>query len=544
MTTWFVRPDTSHSATRTGTSYDAAWGGWTEIVWGAGGILAGDTLYVCDAHTYSTTIGVGGQVATQSSRITIRGDYPGHPGSITFAAGANYIDANRNYMTITALTLNGGNNAVISPGGAPSKGLWITNCIINCGTDAAIKFRAFNTWAYEDTVIDGNTFNSGSGSVGGGCIQWYVTAAVTSTVKRLTISNNTFSGNSAQRSTVLLKALYGTALETCTIEDLIVSGNTFENCYGVALELECKKTVNSKPVGACAGLKIFGNRVVNQGLSGILGGGIVPSGFEPSNTPGFGTNDIYSNWCSGLHGLTGFCNPLYGTYRIFNNYAENITTIDIDGCGVLPDHGCHDTVIFNNEFRNVRGDGSSTYSATGFGILVLDAANITCYGNLVVGCQVGIGFGNKTHAASGVSQSSNIYNNTFVNCAQHGAYLVGGADNTANLVRNNIFTGNGMAAVKVDSAAWTGESYNCFHGFGAPVAHTLAASTITSDPDLSRVSCKPSATSPVLGAGTPLGGTDFYGKGLPSPAPMGAIAYYPPRAITNRVTKSKAAVSG
>jgi hypothetical protein len=320
----------------------------------------------------------------------------------------------------------------------------------------------------------------------------------------------------------MLKAKYGTALETCTIEDLIVHSNTFEDNFGVALEVECKKTVNSKPVGACAGIKVFSNVIREQGLSDTIGGGFAISGFELSATANFGTNDIYDNWCSGLHGLTGFCNPLYGTYRIFNNYAENITTIDIDGCGVLPDHGCHDTVIFGNEFRDIHGDGSETYSATGFGILILDAENITCYGNLVVNCQVGIGFGNKTYASSSTSQSSNIFNNTFVNCAQHGAYLVGGADNTANLARNNIFTSRrSLAAVQVDSAAWTGESNNCFYGFGAPVAHTLAASTVTDDPKLD-VAYRPQAEV-VKRCGTYLGGKDFHGKHFYNPPNIGAV---------------------
>ena len=450
MATWYVRPDTTHnSGTRNGQSFHAAWGGWSEIVWGGAGIAAGDTLYVCDAHTYSAIITVGAQVATQGSRITVRGDYSGHAGSITFTAGAYYLDANRNYMTITELAFVAGDNACISPGGTPNKELRITNCRFTCAAEPAIKFRAFSGWGYEDTLISGNTFTGGNAPLLGGCIQWYVTGALSSTVKRLTITNNTFTGNTA-RATILLKALYGTALETCTIEDLIIYGNKFQNCNGVAIEAECKKTVSSVVVGACKGIKVYGNKITNQGLNGTLGGGIVPSGFEASTTPGFGTNDIYNNRCFGLHGLTGFCNPLYGTYRIFNNYAENITTIDIDGCGVLPDHGCHDTEIFGNEFRDIHGDGSATYTATGFGILVLDATNITCYGNLVVNCQVGIGFGNKA-----AGQSSNIYNNTFANCAQHGVYMVGGADNTSNLVRNNIFTGNGLAAVQVDSAAWT-----------------------------------------------------------------------------------------
>ena len=517
MADWFVRPDTSHSGMRNGQSYASAWGGWTEVIWGAGGIVPGDTLYVCDSHTYSAILAIGNHGATAGNRVTIRGDYPGHSGSITFGAGVYYIDANRNYTTITALTINAGSDACISPGGQPNKGLWITNNTFSCGAQAAIKFRAFNTWGYEDTIISGNTFNGGSGSPGGGCIQWYVTAAVTSTIKRLTISNNTFSRNSAQRATVQLLALFGTVLEGCTIEDLIVSGNTFENCNSVALEVECKKTVAAVTVGANRGIKVYDNVIRNQGLSGLFGGAFAVSGFERSSTPDFGENDIYNNWCSGLHGLTGFCNPLYGTYRIFNNYAENISTAGIDGCGVLPDHGCHDTVIFNNEFRDIHGDGASTYTATGFGILVLDAINITCYGNLIVNCQVGVGFGNK-----GPGQSSNIFNNTFVNCALHAAYLVGGANNTTNLVRNNIFTTrNSLPAVKVDSAAWTGESNNCFYGFGVPVAHTLAASTITGDPQLDN-SYRPLADA-IKRKGVYLGGKDFYGKQFYNTPNVGAV---------------------
>jgi hypothetical protein len=526
MADWFVRPDSSHGGTGDGKSYANALAGWSAIVWGGDGIAAGDTLYVCDAHTYSANIGVGGQVATPSSRITIRGDYAGHPGSITLTSGA-FLDANRNYITITALTFTAtsvtvGAAACISPGGAPSKELRITNNTFNCGPDAAIKFRAFSGWGYEDTIIDGNTFLNGSGATElGGCIMWYVTGAVSSTMKRLTITNNTFRGNSA-RATVMLKAKYGTALETCTIEDLIVHSNTYENCYGVALETECKKTVNSKAVGGCAGIKVYSNIIREQGLSDTIGGGFAISGFELSAAANFGTNDIYDNWCSGLHGLTGFCNPLYGTYRIFNNYAENITTISIDGCGVLPDHGCHDTVIFGNEFRDIHGDGSETYSATGFGILILDASNIVCYGNLIVNCLVGIGFGNKTDAASGLTQSADIYNNTFVNCAHHGVYLVGGANNTGNSVRNNIFTSRrSLAAVQVDSAAWTGESNNCFYGFGAPVAHTLAASTVTDDPQLD--SKYRTQSSALKRKGVYLGGKDFYGKQFYNTPNIGAV---------------------
>jgi hypothetical protein len=344
-------------------------------------------------------------------------------------------------------------------------------------------------------------------------------------MKRLTIRNNTFTGNSA-RATILLKSKFGTALDTCTIEDLRVYGNTFQDCNGVALETECKKKISDVPliiVGSNKGIKVYDNVIRNQGLSVNLGGGIVPSGYELSTTPGFGANDIYNNWCSGLHGLTGFCNPLYGTYRVFDNYAENITTIDIDGCGVLFDHGVHDSVAFGNEFRDIHGKAALDNFDSGFGILVLDAMTVTAYGNLVVNCLVGVAFGNKTSTESDISQSSNIYNNTFVNCSKAGAYLVGGADNTTNIVRNNIFTttDSSIPSVKVNSSAWTGESNNCFSGFGAPSAHTLATSTKTSDPQLDS-DYRPQLAD-YIQAGLYLGGTDFYGRRFHNPPNLGGV---------------------
>lgn len=109
--------------------------------------------------------------------------------------------------------------------------------------------------------------------------------------------------------------------------------------------------------------------------------------------------------------------------------------------------------LFSNEFRNITGDSSTGNYRSGFGILVLDATNVTAFGNLIVNCVTGIAFGNK-----GPGQSSNIHNNT-LSIASKVVYLVGGANNTTNVVRNNIFTTSNktLPAVKVDSAAWTGE---------------------------------------------------------------------------------------
>lgn len=520
MADWYVRPNTSHSATRDGTSYATAWGGWTEIVWGGAGVIAGDTLYVCDSHSYGAVLAIGAHGATSGSRVTIRGDYAGHAGTITFTSGAFYIDANRNYTTITNLTINAGNNACISPGGAPLIGLWVTNCTLSSGSapEAAIKFRAFNGWGYQNIVISGNSFSGGGGTnEGGSAIQWYNTGTgFVSTVSGLQIYGNTFTGCVAQRAVILLKAKNGVGAGT-KLSDIVIRDNEFIDCFAVAVEAYGPDTADVH-----AGIKIYSNTITNQKQVGTLGGGFSIGGFGLSTTPGFGTNDIYNNKCYGLAGVTGFCNPFYGVYRIFNNYAENITTTDIDGCGVLFDHGCHDSVAFGNEFRDIHGKGATDNYDSGFGILVLDSTNATAYGNLVVNCLTGVAFGNKSPG-----QSSNIYNNTFVNCSKAGAYLVGGADNTTNIVRNNIFTttNSALPAVKVNSLAWTGESSNCFSGFGASPSHTMSASTVTSDPQLDGA-YRPQAAA-VKRTGIYLGGKDVYGKHFYNPPNIGAVDDHP-----------------
>ncbi len=200
MTTWYVRPDTSHSATRDGTSYATAWGGWSVIVWGGAGVVAGDTLYVCGAHSASAQLSVGPHGATVSSRVIIRGDYEGDSGSVTFTAGNFYLNVSRSYTTVKNLTIIAANYSCIGLGGAPLTGVHVRGCKLKGGGNSMVLFLAFNGWSYIDCIIDGNVFLGGSGAVGGAAIQWYATAAgsVTS-LSNLQISNNTFVGCSAAR---------------------------------------------------------------------------------------------------------------------------------------------------------------------------------------------------------------------------------------------------------------------------------------------------------------------------------------------------------
>ena len=88
---WFVRPAGGSYGSEDGSSYQNAWDGLRNVVWGPSGVKAGDTLYVCGLHVYDLTnranlvsqadiTPVSG--TSESARVTIRGDYSDDPGIV------------------------------------------------------------------------------------------------------------------------------------------------------------------------------------------------------------------------------------------------------------------------------------------------------------------------------------------------------------------------------------------------------------------------------------------------------------------------------
>jgi len=86
---WFVRPTGGSYGSEDGTSYENAWNGLLSVVWGEGGVEAGDTLYVCDKHinTYDRSVSgleykwIPKTSGTSENYITIKG-HPDHPAII------------------------------------------------------------------------------------------------------------------------------------------------------------------------------------------------------------------------------------------------------------------------------------------------------------------------------------------------------------------------------------------------------------------------------------------------------------------------------
>jgi len=88
---WYVRPAGGvYGPPEDGSDYDHAWDGLLNVVWGEGGVEAGDTLYVCGLHLYDAPVYPGNtgcdiNIVTgtgEDTRIVIRGDYPGDPGIV------------------------------------------------------------------------------------------------------------------------------------------------------------------------------------------------------------------------------------------------------------------------------------------------------------------------------------------------------------------------------------------------------------------------------------------------------------------------------
>ena len=84
---WYVRPEGGSYGTEDGTSYNNAWNGLQNVIWGSDGVEAGDTLYICGLHLRTRTGGSAWETifpmangGSEDSRIIIRGDCPGNQG--------------------------------------------------------------------------------------------------------------------------------------------------------------------------------------------------------------------------------------------------------------------------------------------------------------------------------------------------------------------------------------------------------------------------------------------------------------------------------
>lgn len=520
MATWYVRPDTSHSGTRDGTSYATAWGGIGEVVWGASGAYGAnnDTLYFCGFHVFGAVTALGAHGGTDAThKLNVRGDYPASPGAIALTAGLFYFSVNRSWTNFTNIVFNSGDNRCVAFAGVVV-GVTFTAVTFNGTGLPCVEYLSTTAWNFTTTAFYYCTFNGGGGG-GGAAIHWAPPVTSANFIAGLIIAFNTFNNCNATRGVLDFHAAGlagGTAPNAATkISDLDIHDNIFTNCTAVMIE-----AYGPEIFGNNTGLRIYRNKIYGQRLGSTgLGGAFSLGGFGNSLTADFGPNLIYANEAYGLVGPTGFCNPMYGSYIIFYNYAEDISTTTIDGCGILFDYGANGCLAFGNTFKRITGTGNPDFqSGAGIGI-IRSATNIRAFGNIIDGCVMGIWYANQDSGTN-----SSVHNNHLLNCSLagiNGNATTFGAD--SHLARNNILSTHKATVppVRYLSGAWAGETNNAFVGFQAAGTQAIHATSDTIDPILD-VLYRPTLAA-AKRKGTYLGGKDRYGKQFYNPPNRGAV---------------------
>lgn len=548
MATWYVRPDTSHSGTRNGTSYATAWGGWSEIVWGVGGVTAGDDLFVCGVHTRSAATAVGNHGGTTANRVTIRGDFALDPGAITLVGNIFFHNFRANTI-LRNLTITAGTSHCIFIQGLATNCDYVNNIFISNAATTAFSIYADNGENHTDVLIQGNTFRATGAGMNPGlapALEWLMAVAGgTSTLTRLKIRNNLFidcNSSGACFSVMQLRSEQNVGAGT-TITDLEIDGNVFRNYRGSAIRVHAYLAQNSNNYGVFKGVKVRNNEFYDgaEAVTAGFGGGMSVANFAPSTTFGWGANEISGNKGYRLKGAVGGVNIWYGTFYVANNYFEDLSTGTIDGNGVLVDWGCDDVLVVNNRFKNLTGKAGVFNS--GCGIMVLDSTNVRCYGNVGENMRIGLFIGDQNSPSR---QSARLHNNTMWGCTEHAIYLTHNVAVASVSMYNNTFQGTGYKVYNAttNASVWSLENYNNFDGFAlGTFQHTLGANDMSvamapivrSDGSLKVPSTATLATvgtdNPLATSGTYVGGVTLRnGRLRPGYTPIGAYMAVLPRA--------------
>lgn len=514
MATWYVRPNTGHNTTRNGTSYTTAWGGWSEIVWGVSGVNAGDILYVCGRHEYSSGISVGAHTGGSGTETTISGELPNDPGSLIFSGGAFLTNA-RSYTNIVGVTFQGGTSVCVYQfSGTITGNSYLRNTFIG-GNGVCLSLDGTTT--HVSTTIANNSFTSLLyNGTAGSAINWFVGAAGNAQITDMVIQNNQFikcQGTGNHRAVVHFR-IQSDSNVASKMTRITLDANIWKNCTGVAGEFGS----GFLTYGHSEGLRVTNNYIENnQESPNKIGGGFSLWGF--GNTITWGPNQISNNVLKDIYGPAGGFNVFYGTYYLYDNVVNGSFSSTIDGNGILFDYGTQNSKAYRNTLLNIQGRPEAVNS--GVGIMILDSTGALAYGNYIDTCKIGIFVGDK---AGG--QSCTIQNNTFLNCSHYGVYMLSTADQTTCTVRNNIFTGLGNSVTNLGSA-WSLENYNCFYTLSAPSGHTFGANTVTTSPNL-RYGAPTSSTPD----GTTVGYlSDWEKRQYFIPPTIGALQYVSERAV-------------
>jgi len=180
-TTWYVRPSGGSYGGEDGTAYADAWDGFSNITWGVGGVVAGDTLYIAGSHTEQFDMSEDG---SEGNVITIRGDYGGDhatvgaptSGSWTMIIRGDYVSV-INFDSIISKDASIGGRAIsISGTNVTVDGCTITGPGSGASNSGAVGIRidgadsiiTNNDISHVNTGINYYAYNA-TGGFGGTC---------------------------------------------------------------------------------------------------------------------------------------------------------------------------------------------------------------------------------------------------------------------------------------------------------------------------------------------------------------------------------------
>jgi hypothetical protein len=510
MTTWYVRPDTSHGATRDGTSYAKAWGGWSETVWGGAGIVAGDTLYVCGAHTYTgqTIVGTHG-ASSDANRVTIRGDYATAPGSITLNT-TGWIDASPSYTTYKSLAITCTAPDYYCLYVSGSAGVVVDGCTL-IGGDSAIGLSGavvFTSFTAINNIIHGQT-SSGIGH-------------------NLTVASSIATNIRVTGNTIYSTSLYGVQLHISStnsawlssqLNDCVIANNIIHDTVGAPINVRsCNNDTVTAPTLYSSGMIISGNTIYNCGvIAGDNGthGGIAVTGFA---WPIISNNTVRNCYVTGagiqtaknLYPKIAF-NTISGI-RSGSPTSQFQNGLPIDGNGIFFDNLTIGGMAYGNRISDLISTGNIN---SGTALAFWTANGAKYFGNIVEDCYVGAAYGHSSETGNSLN------NNTFVNCT-FGVTKAGTDALTGNItVKNNIFHKCSAGFFIGANPSITADYNNVYGAMNPYIGISAGANDLNVHPLLD-ADYRPQADA-LKRTGANLGGKDYNGKQFYNPPNIGAV---------------------
>ena len=482
---------------------------------------AGDTVYVCNASETQWVPDVSGAVG---NHIVYDWSCPGGVAASVVVSGST---AAISLSTRTDLTIR---HATISQSGtarcinfAGADRITIEDSAIGdcspggAGSEGAVVFSP--SVDSDDVVLDSNTITSSTGN----CIA-LINGTGAIDYANLSIINNTIGpcGDSAASEEHGIR-LHLASGGGASITGLMMTGNTITGAarYGAQI-VEASSTQS----GAIIDPIIANNVMRANGRGGLFLQGATSSS-------GGAYNAIYTNDFSGNLGQGGGLVLLFSTYlNIVSNVCSDTVVTDgtIDGGGIDIDRGnSYITVMRNDCSNNV---GNSGVANGGYGVMVLNSSNITVSSNILRGNKIGISYNPNYNSPESDGTGNLFMNNDIAGNAQSGVQVNGDSTADTALFVNNVIVNNGVGAAVGDGDSDQTFDYNVFYGNIIARENSMAgAYDISADPlflggpnPTTADGFRPSATSPLVGAGTDVGSVqDFFGDTYYATPDIGAF---------------------